>query len=92
MDSAIATALCQGIISPGASGLGGGHIMLIRFPNGTAQVVDAREPAPSGANETMFVGQLTLMTQLRRAFRLRHCTSQSACMQLLALIRKACVC
>ena len=56
-DAAVATALCQGVYNPMASGIGGGHIMLIRLPNGTAEVVDAREVAPLAANETMFVGE-----------------------------------
>lgn len=56
MDATITTALCQGIMSPAASGLGGGHFMVIRSPNGTTEVIDAREPAPAAANETMFSG------------------------------------
>jgi gamma-glutamyltranspeptidase len=43
-------------MSPAASGLGGGHFMVIRSPNGTTEVIDAREPAPAAANETMFSG------------------------------------
>lgn len=46
-------------MSPAASGLGGGHFMLIRSPNGTTEVIDAREPAPAAANETMFSGVYT---------------------------------
>lgn len=64
VDSAIATCLCQGLMSPVASGLGGGHFMLVRLPNGTAEFVDARETAPSHANETMFVGQALLPCKL----------------------------
>jgi hypothetical protein len=55
VDAAIATALCQGVLNPQASGAGGGHFMLIRLPNGTAECIDAREFAPGAANETMFV-------------------------------------
>lgn len=58
VDSAITTALCQGIMSPAASGLGGGHFMIIRSPNGTTEVIDAREVAPAAATENMFKGVL----------------------------------
>ncbi len=57
VDSAVATALCQGIYNPMASGVGGGHIMLIRLPNGTSEVIDAREVAPLAATEKMFKGK-----------------------------------
>ena len=57
VDSAVATALCQGIYNPMASGIGGGHIMLIRLPNGTSEVIDAREIAPLAATEKMFKGR-----------------------------------
>ena len=57
MDGAITTALCQGIMSPGASGLGGGHFMVIRSPNGSTEVIDAREPAPAAASQDMFKGK-----------------------------------
>ena len=56
VDATVTTALCQGIMNPAASGLGGGHFMVIRAPNGTTEVIDAREPAPSAATETMFSG------------------------------------
>ena len=59
VDSAITTALCQGIMSPAASGLGGGNFMIIRSPNGTTEVIDAREVAPAAATENMFKGLLT---------------------------------
>lgn len=59
VDASITTVLCQGIMSPAASGLGGGHFMVIRSPNGTTEVIDAREPAPAAANETMFSGVQT---------------------------------
>ncbi len=55
-DAAVAAALCQGVLNPMASGLGGGLIVLVRLPNGTAEAVIARETAPAAANETMFVG------------------------------------
>ena len=67
VDSAITTALCQGIMSPAASGLGGGHFMIIRLPNGTTEVIDARETAPAAATEDMFRG--TIMTHWCQAYR-----------------------
>jgi gamma-glutamyltranspeptidase / glutathione hydrolase / leukotriene-C4 hydrolase len=57
VDAAVAAALCQGVMNPSASGVGGGHFMLVRMPNGTAEVVDAREVAPAGAREDMFQGR-----------------------------------
>jgi len=61
VDAAIATVLCQGIFNPMASGLGGGHFMLIRKSSSSSssetEMIDAREMAPSLANETMFVGR-----------------------------------
>ena len=57
VDSAITTALCQGIMGPAASGLGGGNFMVIRSPNGTTEVIDAREVAPAAATENMFKGE-----------------------------------
>lgn len=56
MDSTVATALCQGVMSPGASGIGGGAFIVIRLPNGTSEVVNAREVAPEAASEDMFRG------------------------------------
>ena len=58
VDSAITTALCQGIMGPAASGLGGGNFLIIRSPNGTTEVIDAREVAPAAATENMFQGML----------------------------------
>lgn len=59
VDALVATALCQGVMNPMASGIGGGTIMLIRLPNGTSTVIDAREVAPAAANETMFSGEIS---------------------------------
>lgn len=57
VDAAVSTALCQGVLRPYASGLGGGAFLLIRRANGSAEVIDARETAPAGAHEAMFVGR-----------------------------------
>ena len=57
VDAAVATALCQGVYNPMASGIGGGHIMVIRLPDGSAEVIDARETAPLAASKKMFKGR-----------------------------------
>ncbi|KAL6776630.1 GGT1 [Auxenochlorella protothecoides x Auxenochlorella symbiontica] len=54
VDAAVTTTLCQGVMNPAASGLGGGAFILVRLANGSAEFVDAREVAPAAANETMF--------------------------------------
>ena len=56
MDSAVATALCQGVLNPMASGLGGGGFMVIQTAQGETAVIDAREVAPAAASEHMFAG------------------------------------
>ena len=63
MDAAVATALCQGVLNPMASGVGGGGFMLVRTAQGETKVIDAREVAPSGATEDMFVGEQPLTHQ-----------------------------
>ena len=66
VDAAITTTLCQGIMNPQASGLGGGTIMVIRAPNGTTEVIDAREVAPAAATQDMFKGDKAL-TQVQQS-------------------------
>ena len=56
VDAAVAVALCLGVASPASSGIGGGAFILIRQPNGSAEVIDAREIAPAAATEDMFAG------------------------------------
>lgn len=56
VDASVTLSLCQGIMNPGASGIGGGHFAVIVSPDGRAMVVNAREVAPAAANETMFGG------------------------------------
>lgn len=56
VDAAVATALCQGVMNPMASGVGGGGFMVIRTAKGEAAVIDAREVAPAAATEGMFQG------------------------------------
>jgi len=56
VDAAIATMICDGALCPQFKGLGGGFLMSIY--NATTKKVmsiDARETAPSGATESMFV-------------------------------------
>lgn len=51
VDAAVAVALCQGVVNPGASGIGGGDFLLLRLADGTAEAYDMRETAPSLATE-----------------------------------------
>ncbi|KAK4530213.1 hypothetical protein CCYA_CCYA03G1070 [Cyanidiococcus yangmingshanensis] len=53
VDAAVTTALCQGILSPFASGIGGGCFALIRLKNGTVDFIDARETAPENMTHEM---------------------------------------
>jgi len=56
VDATVATALCQGVMNPMASGLGGGGFLVIRTANGETKIIDAREVAPAAASENMFAG------------------------------------
>ncbi|KAF0358074.1 putative Gamma-glutamyltransferase [Gigaspora margarita] len=56
VDAAIAAELCVGTINAFSAGIGGGGLMLIRSPNGTAEIIDFRETAPLKATKNMFVG------------------------------------
>lgn len=60
VDAAVAAALCQGVLNPMASGIGGGGFMLIRTARGETEVIDAREVAPAAASEGMFKGKVSL--------------------------------
>ncbi|RIB27465.1 nucleophile aminohydrolase [Gigaspora rosea] len=55
VDAAITTHICVGTVNAFAAGIGGGGFMLIRLPNGFAEVVDFREVAPLAVKEDMFV-------------------------------------
>ncbi|KAF0439347.1 gamma-glutamyltranspeptidase [Gigaspora margarita] len=55
VDAAIATELCVGTINAFSAGIGGGGLMLIHLPNGTAEFIDCRETAPHIANKRMFI-------------------------------------
>eukprot|EP00850_Spirogloea_muscicola_P007973 SM000041S15532 [mRNA] locus=s41:663980:665312:- [translate_table: standard] len=54
VDAAVATAFCQGVVGPQASGIGGGAFMLVRMADGTAEAIDMREEAPAAASENMY--------------------------------------
>ena len=54
VDAAIVTALCQGVYNPMASGIGGGHIMVVKHWNGSSVAINARETAPEKASKNMF--------------------------------------
>ncbi|CAO3597520.1 unnamed protein product [Absidia cylindrospora] len=54
VDSAIASALCIGVMSNFATGIGGGGFMLIRSPNGEYEFIDYRETAPQASDKDMY--------------------------------------
>ncbi len=62
-DATVTTALCEGVFNPMASGIGGGGFITVLTKDGTAEVIDAREYAPTGATEKMYKGN-TLRTLL----------------------------
>ncbi|KAG0498700.1 hypothetical protein HPP92_003391 [Vanilla planifolia] len=55
VDAAVATALCQGVVHPMSSGIGGGAFIVVR-PAGssTADSFDSREIAPQAASQNMY--------------------------------------
>eukprot|EP00775_Hariotina_reticulata_P002395 gene2395-2699_t len=55
-DAAVATALCQGVVNPVASGLGGGAFIMVRWANGSSAFIDGRETAPAAAHANMYDG------------------------------------
>lgn len=57
VDAAVATTLCQGVVNPVSSGIGGGAFIMIRWANGSAEFINARETAPAAANATMYDGK-----------------------------------
>eukprot|EP01117_Protostelium_nocturnum_P015010 TRINITY_DN5777_c0_g3_i1.p1 TRINITY_DN5777_c0_g3~~TRINITY_DN5777_c0_g3_i1.p1 ORF type:complete len:629 (+),score=189.37 TRINITY_DN5777_c0_g3_i1:102-1988(+) len=60
IDSAIATAICSGVLNPFASGIGGGNVMNIRLKSGENYVIDAREVSPLRSHKEMFNKSVSL--------------------------------
>lgn len=54
IDAAVATTICEGVVNPSASGIGGGCFLLYRGADGTAEVINAREYAPASASVDMY--------------------------------------
>ena len=57
LDAAVTVGLCQGIMSPANSGLGGGGLAVVRLQNGTVLQINGRERAPAAATSDMFGGK-----------------------------------
>ncbi|CAG8682045.1 5146_t:CDS:10, partial [Acaulospora colombiana] len=55
VDAIIATHICIGTINSCAAGIGGGGFMLVRKPNGFAEIIDFREVAPLKSHRDMYV-------------------------------------
>lgn len=55
VDAAVATALCEGVVNPMASGIGGGAFMIVRSSKTLkTQAFDMRETAPAAASQNMY--------------------------------------
>ncbi|KAL2643555.1 hypothetical protein R1flu_011142 [Riccia fluitans] len=59
VDAAVGVAFCQGVVNPGASGIGGGDFLILRLADGTAEAYDMRETAPGLATEDMYAKNRT---------------------------------
>ncbi len=55
VDAAVAVGLALAVVWPSAGNLGGGGFMLIRRPDGRAEVIDYRERAPLSAGREMYL-------------------------------------
>ncbi|XP_067634553.1 scoloptoxin SSD14-like isoform X2 [Eurosta solidaginis] len=68
VDGAIATLLCEGVILPHSTGIGGGFVGLIYTKSSRKiETVIAREMAPAAAKKDMFVGQTEITGALSGA-------------------------
>lgn len=54
VDAAVASCLCIGVLNSFSSGIGGGGVMLLRTADGTSEIIDFREVAPSAATKNMY--------------------------------------
>jgi gamma-glutamyltranspeptidase len=64
IDAAVATLLCQGVLAPVASGLGGGAIILVHFAGNDSMpantsIIDAHMVAPAAIRKTSFLKNKT---------------------------------
>jgi gamma-glutamyltranspeptidase / glutathione hydrolase len=55
VDAAVAVGFALAVTHPAAGNIGGGGLMLIRFPDGRATAIDYREMAPGRAHRDMFL-------------------------------------
>lgn len=54
VDAGVTAALCNGVVHPESSGIGGGGFMIVRLGNGSVYSIDFRAVAPNASNQTMF--------------------------------------
>ncbi|KAK9071991.1 hypothetical protein SSX86_008422 [Deinandra increscens subsp. villosa] len=59
VDAAVSVALCEGVVNPMASGIGGGGFMVVRSADtARTQAFDFRETAPAAASQNMYQNNL----------------------------------
>ncbi|XP_076916156.1 glutathione hydrolase 3-like [Bidens hawaiensis] len=59
VDAAVSVALCEGVVNPMASGIGGGGFMVVRSADTSrTQAFDFRETAPAAASKNMYQNNL----------------------------------
>ena len=56
VDAMIATMLCDGVVNPYHSGIGGATFFMVYGPKSEPTFINCREMAPAAATEEMFVG------------------------------------